>query len=223
MNSTNLLNTLSIALDTLNTNMAFLCFWVVLAWLILCANRILNNVLFVFGILPRHPIGLIGIFTSSLIHGNIQHLLMNSIFYLGLGGLVLSQGLDTFVVVTVAVILSSGSLVWALGRQALHIGASSLIIGYWAYLATRAIMDPSSVQILGALIGMYYFGIHMTGSLLSTEKNVSIEGHLAGLVSGLAVGYYYPELSALFNTYAVDLLDGAYSLSIMLNQLIANL
>ena len=218
-----ILNALTLALNEINTNLPFLFFWLGLACIILVANFFLANVLFVFGLLPRHALGLIGIFTSPLVHGNFQHLFMNAIFYLGLGGLVLSQGLDTFISVSLLIIVISGSLVWVFGRKALHVGASSLIIGYWSFLTVRAIVDPNPTQILGAIIGMYYFGTHIAASLLSTEDNVSIEGHLAGFIAGLITGYFFTDLFDWFTLYGVDILDAGYNLSNDLNLLVKDL
>ncbi|MDG2348184.1 MAG: hypothetical protein P8L77_01810, partial [Gammaproteobacteria bacterium] len=98
-----ILSALTLALNEINTNLPFLFFWLCLACMVLVANFFLANILFVFGLLPRHALGLIGIFTSPLVHGNFQHLFMNAIFYLGLGGLVLSQGLDTFISVSLLI------------------------------------------------------------------------------------------------------------------------
>lgn len=220
MGISDILNALSLALNEINANLPFLFFWLILAIGILFANFFLANILFIFGLLPRHPLGLIGIFTSPFVHGNFQHLLMNALFYLGLGGLVLSQGLDTFITVSVLTMILSGSLVWIFGRKALHVGASSLIIGYWAYLSVRAIVDPNPTQIIGALLGMYYFGVHIAGSLLSTEGNVSIEGHIAGFIAGLIVGYFYTDLFDWFNIYGIDILNAGYNFSNSLNLLI---
>ena len=180
----NSLNILEQAIDGIHAHLPFLFFWVLLAWVIHLINVTLNRALMVFGILPRHPLGLIGIITSPLIHGNINHLAQNSIFFLGLGGLVLTQGLNTFVIVSIGIILLSGTLLWLLGRKASHIGASSLIMGYGAYLVTRAIIAPGIVEILGALIGLYYFGVHLAASLLHIDKKVSMEGHFLDVLQG---------------------------------------
>ena len=220
MNINDIFSTLLNALDAINTHLPFLLLWLGIAIALLILNVFLGNALFIFGLLPRHPLGLIGIFTSPLIHGNSQHLFMNAIFYLGLGGLVLSQGLDTFIIVSITIITISGSLVWLFGRQAMHVGASSLIVGYWSYLTMRAIIEPTVIQVLGALIGMYYFGIHMAASLLSIKKNVSIEGHIAGLVAGLTTAYFYTDLANYFHIYGIDILDGGYYISHLLNSLI---
>ena len=59
-----ILNALTLALNEINTNLPFLFFWLGLSCIILVANFVLANVLFVFGLLPRHALGLIGIFTS---------------------------------------------------------------------------------------------------------------------------------------------------------------
>ena len=44
-------------------------------------NKLTNNVLFVFGIIPRHLFGLLGIFCSPFLHGNFNHLFFIFIYF----------------------------------------------------------------------------------------------------------------------------------------------
>jgi membrane associated rhomboid family serine protease len=215
----NALNILEQAIDGIHAHIAFLFFWVFLAWGIHIINIFLNRGLMVLGIVPRHPLGLIGIITSPFIHADFNHLTQNSIFFLGLGGLVLTQGLNTFVIVSIGIMLLSGALLWLLGRKASHIGASSLIMGYGAYLVTRAIIAPGLIEILGALIGLYYFGVHLAASLLHIDGKVSMEGHFFGCIAGFLVGYDYVSWAGYVHTYGDFLLLGASSLDITLNQM----
>ena len=96
-------------------------------------------------------------------------------------------------------------MVWLFARPACHIGASALIIGYWSFILVRAYFGFSYIDVIAAIIGMYYFGVHLTASVLSMEKGVSFEGHFAGLIAGAIVGYFYSELVLLLNILAPNL------------------
>lgn len=218
-----MINTLTLleqTLDGIQLHLAFLFFWVFLAWMIHLLNICFGQILMVFGIIPRHPIGLIGIITCPFIHANFSHLIQNSIFFLGLGGLVLTQGLTVFVTVSLWVTIISGALVWVLGRKACHVGASSLIMGYGAYLITKAIITPDLIEIIGALLGLYYFGVHLAASLLHVDSKVSMEGHFFGCIAGIIVGYDYLFFMSLLQGYGDFLLVGAQSLNIQLNEFV---
>ena len=144
----------------------------------------LNNL----GIYPRRPIGLIGIVCSPWLHGNFNHLFFNSIPLFVLMTFLLQDGLLSFCIITVLIICLSGLAIWLCGRTAIHIGASSLIMGYWGYLIVDAYLHPSALDIMHVVLCLYYFGGFFS-SLLPSE-GTSWEGHLFGLLSGLIVGYY---------------------------------
>jgi membrane associated rhomboid family serine protease len=76
-------------------------------------------------------------------------------------------------------------MLWLFGKKGVHIGASGLILGYIGYMLASAYYFPSAINILAASIVLVYFG----GSLLSIfpwgNKNISWQGHLFGLLSGI--------------------------------------
>ena len=65
----------------------------------------------VFGIYPRHPLGLIGIVCSPFLHGSFNHLFYNSIPLFLLWCLMLSLGWSVFYCVTISIVLISGGLI----------------------------------------------------------------------------------------------------------------
>lgn len=195
------------AIVTLQLTFPTLLYMLAIAWAVFFINLFANRILFIFGIIPRHLFGLPGIMLSPFLHGNFNHLFSNSIFFLGIGSLLICQGEVTFFVASIWITLISGSLVWLFARPACHIGASAVIIGYWSFILIRAYFGYDIIDIIAAVIGMYYFGISMAASLLSTEKNVSFEGHLAGLIAGFIVGYYYQELFDLLSVLLPSLVD----------------
>lgn len=157
-------------------------------WVIHFVNVLLGHRLNVFGLYPRHPWGLIGVFTSPFLHSNINHLFFNSIPLFILINFVLLQGQQKFICISLTVISLGGMGVWLLGRRALHIGASGLVMGYWSYLLINAYQNPSLMAFILAVICLYYFG-GLIFSLLPAEERVSWEGHLFGFLAGLAVPY----------------------------------
>ena len=81
-----------------------------------------------------------------------------------------------------------------MGRSAYHIGASGLIFGYFGFLLLRMFYSPSLSTIIISvgvfiLYGGIIFGIFpQTGIQAGLRgENISWEGHLFGLISGIAV------------------------------------
>lgn len=157
-------------------------------WLIHVVNFFLGYRLNVFGIYPRHPLGLIGIAASPFLHGNVNHLLFNSIPLFILMNFILLQGEQKFLCINLTVILFSGLVTWLFGRRALHIGASGVVMGYWSYLLVNAYQHPSLMAFILAIVCIYYFG-GLFLSLLPAEEKVSWEGHVFGFLGGLLAVY----------------------------------
>lgn len=180
-------------------NMHYVLTIIAALWVIQCVNFILGYRLNTFGILPRTTSGLFGILFAPLLHGSFNHLLFNSIPLFLLMNLVLLTGVSNFIVVTLLITVISGFLVWVLGRKALHVGASGLIMGYWGYLLVNAILFPSIITVLLAIFCFYYF----TGlfASLMPKAGTSWESHVFGFLSGLFVSYAH--LPSYFFTGAV--------------------
>jgi len=157
-------------------------------WSLQILNYMLGYRLNYLGIVPRTGHGLIGIFVSPFLHGNFTHLFFNTIPLLVLACFILVGGQELFFYISAIIILLSGTLVWLFGRHAIHIGASSLITGYWGYLLVNAYHNPSLMTIVLAAVTLYYFGAMFFG-LFPSEKGVSWEGHLFGCLSGIAANY----------------------------------
>ncbi|MHA7841465.1 MAG: rhomboid family intramembrane serine protease [Gammaproteobacteria bacterium] len=142
----------------------------------------------VFGIYPRHPLGLIGIVCSPFLHGSFNHLFYNSIPLFLLWCLMLSLGWSVFYCATVSIVLISGGLIWLFGRSGLHVGASAVAMGYWGYLLVSAVYHPSVIALLLAGLTLYYLG-SLFLNVFPTDDGVSWEGHVMGLVAGIVTVY----------------------------------
>lgn len=184
---TNLVNHIS---NSLSQHGPLLLTIVGIFWGINIINAALGYRLNIFGILPRHPWGIIGIPCSPFLHGGFGHLFMNTILFLFLGGFMIMDSLNMFFEVSILIILISGILTWLFGRKAIHVGSSSLIMGYWGYLLVHAYQEPSLLAIILGGACFYYFA-EMAANLLPSEPNVSWEGHCFGLIAGVAVNFIH--------------------------------
>ena len=171
-------------LQQLKTNLLPVIGFVVLLWAVEAVNSLTGHQLNEWGILPRTLTGLRGIPFSPFLHGNVSHLLVNTLPFLVLGGLVALQGRRAFLGVSLVVIVCGGIALWLFGRTAYHIGASGLIFGYFGYLVARAWYERSIGSILIALVTLFFYGGLMWG-VLPTNAFISWEGHLCGLLAGI--------------------------------------
>ncbi|HLD16405.1 MAG TPA: rhomboid family intramembrane serine protease [Coxiellaceae bacterium] len=164
---------------------------VAVVWAIQILNAFLGYRLNVLGIYPRHFFGLPGIVFSPFLHGNFSHLFMNTPPLIILMMLVLVEGNVQFYSVTAYIILVTGGLLWLFGRQAIHIGASGVVMGYWGYILMNAYNHWSLTTLILAGVCLYYFGsLYM--NIFPIEKQASWEAHLFGLITGISASIVFP-------------------------------
>lgn len=157
-------------------------------------SKLTRDTLLTLGIYPRSKQGLIGIFFAPFLHANFNHLFFNCIPLLVLSDFILIEGLDVFLNVSFYIIVFAGLLTWSFGRKAVHIGASSVITGFWGYLVINVYLHESILGVVLAIICVYYFAGIFLG-IFPQQKGVSWEGHLFGLISGVGVNFllkYFP-------------------------------
>ncbi|MFT5393990.1 MAG: membrane associated rhomboid family serine protease [Gammaproteobacteria bacterium] len=157
---------------------------VVIMWLIEAVSWSSGHALVRFGIEPRTPSGLIGIFTAPFLHGSLVHMASNTIPMLVLGALVAVSGAGRLVGVTIVTAVIGGLGVWAFGRAAMHVGASILIFGYFGFLVANAYYERSAQAIIFALLTLGLYAGLIWG-VLPTQAGVSWEGHLFGFIGGV--------------------------------------
>ncbi|MEU8263517.1 rhomboid family intramembrane serine protease [Micromonospora sp. NPDC048999] len=143
------------------------------------------------GIIPHRIQGLDGVLFSPFLHADFNHLYSNSIPLILLGTFVLAAGTRRFLWSTLVIILVSGLGVWFTGSpNSVVVGASGVIFGYLGILLTRGIVERSwwnfgVVLLVGLLYGWQLIGI------LPTDERVSWQGHLFGLLGGIAAAIVF--------------------------------
>lgn len=132
---------------------------------------------------PQQPFSPLRLIFYSFLHGNRQHLFLNTPSFLILGGLTMLPNTRDFWIVTAVTIL----VVYVGVRQfakAPGVGASGLILGYFGFIVSRGFFGKDSSQVLFAMaILIFYSGLFR--EIVPNHPMVSKEGHFFGFVGGL--------------------------------------
>ncbi len=142
-----------------------------------------ERLIYALAVVPRRFDGLSGILGAPLVHGSVAHLLANTAPLLILGGMVVIRGVAYYLKTTLAIAALGGLGLWALGRNAAHIGASGLIFGYFGFLVGRGYYERSLPSVAVAVIVAVAYGGIVAG-VLPRDDQVSWEAHLFGLLAG---------------------------------------
>ena len=165
-------------------------FWLAVLWIIQAVNMSVGYRLNVLGIWPRRMIGLPGIFCSPFLHGSVEHLFFNSVPLFFLLTLVQLLGALVFLKVSLWIMFVSGMAVWLLGRPGIHVGASGVLMGYWAFLLVQVYFQPSVIGVIIAGLCLYYLS-SLWLNLLPGGKKTSWEGHVFGALAGALAAFFY--------------------------------
>ncbi|MFZ4436457.1 MAG: rhomboid family intramembrane serine protease [Flavobacterium psychrophilum] len=174
----------------------------VLMWMVWGVEQVFRIDLAEHGIHPRTFTGLQGVLFSPFLHANLQHLANNSIPLFVLGTALIYFYRELSLKVLVYGILFSGLLTWVMGRNSIHIGASSLVYVLVSFIFFKGLYTQYyRLMALSLTVVLVYGGLvwYVFPSPITTgELQISWEGHLAGLLVGLvmAIRYQTPDYVA---------------------------
>ena len=137
---------------------------------------------------PRTGSGLVGVATMPLLHQDLNHILGNTIPLTALL-LMLQTTQQRWPRILAGLWLSSGFLVWLLGRQGQHIGASTLIYALAAWLITAAFHERRPLAIAAAVLVPVLFGPLFWGLFPTAGSHVSWDGHALGATAGAGLAW----------------------------------
>lgn len=160
-------------------------FFLLFIWIAFYLDNSLNLNLHVFGIFPRTISGLKGIFFSPFIHGDLNHIVNNSLPLFILTTALIYFYRDVSLKVLFYGILLSGTITWLIGRESYHIGASGLIYELVSFIFFKGFITKYyRLMALSFMVVLIYGG--MIWYLFPDVDNaISWEGHLAGFLTGL--------------------------------------
>lgn len=157
-----------------------------LIWIISIANFLGFLPSFVSGLLPRHMSGLQGIVTMPFLHADFIHLISNTVPFVIFSILISLSGERYYFKSTILIVVLTGALLWLMGRESYHIGASGLVFGYFGFLLIRMFYSPSLMSIVISIAVLILYG-GMIWGILPQGRQISWEGHLFGLIAGIIV------------------------------------
>lgn len=143
-----------------------------------------------YGIMPRTVWGMRGIVTGPFIHGDLSHILSNTVPLVLLTWMLLffyrKIGYRAFF----SIYFLTGILVWLFARSVSHIGASGVVYGLVSFLFWMGFFRRSIRSIiLAAIVAILYSG--MFAGIFPDQPGVSWESHLLGSVAGIIIAYFF--------------------------------
>jgi len=145
-----------------------------------------------FGIRPQKFEGLLGIFTSPFLHGDISHIYNNSIpLFVLLLALFYFYKRIAWKVILYGVLLS-GFLTWLIASTGNHIGASGLIYVLVSFIFFKGIFAKHYRLIALSLMVIFLYG-SMIWYVFPVKDGMSWEGHLGGLITGLVFALIFKK------------------------------
>lgn len=171
-------------------------------WAIFALETMLNVEWSVYGLAPRHTDALLGIFTTPFLHGDLAHIISNSLPFFVLMGMIIFFYPRVAFSALLVIYLGTGVLMWLLAdpedifstfyRRSYHIGASGVVYGMAAFLAFTGFFRRNTRAIVISLVVVFYYG-GMIWGVLPLQEGVSWEGHLLGAVMGVIAAYWYRD------------------------------
>lgn len=144
------------------------------------------------GIFPRRIMTIWGIFTLVFVHVDWSHLANNVISFVLLGSSLYFFYKEIASKVLFISYISSGLLLWLIGRDSWHVGASGLIYSIAFFLFFSGIIRKHVPLIALSLVVAFIYG-NMVWHVFpwKIQDPISWEGHLAGGATGIFLSIFY--------------------------------
>lgn len=138
-----------------------------------------------YGIYPRTVKGLIGILISPMAHGDIYHLISNTVPLIFLGATLFFFYERIALTIFFRAYFWTNLLVWLFARPSNHIGASGIVYGLAFFLIFFGFFRRDFRSILISVITLLLYGSVFYG-VLPGDPRISWESHLGGALVGIA-------------------------------------
>lgn len=172
--------------DALLISLSFLA----ICWGAFISEEFLDYHLRMHGMYPRQLEGLLGIFTMHFLHGDWEHISQNSLGILVLNSFLFYFYREISFKVFLRIFFFSPILLWLVGRDSNHIGASVILYGEFAFLFTSGVIRKNPLLLRVALVVILYYG-SLVWYIFPVDARISWEGHACGLIVGVILAIIY--------------------------------
>lgn len=164
--------------------------FIAVVWAVFLFDRLVGLDLVRFGLRPREGIGLLGLLTTPLLHGNLGHISSNSL-PLFVGGVAMLFLYPNSALRALPVIyVGSAALAWTFARPSLHIGASGLVYGMLAFVFVSGILRRD-MRSVGVSLMIWFFYGSMVWGVLPVQQGMSWELHASGMIIGVIMAIVF--------------------------------
>lgn len=164
--------------------------WVALLWALEVADVLAGNSLDRFGVMPRDPGELVDVVPSAFIHFGFAHVAANTVPLLVLGFLAALGGVRRFLAVCALIVVADGVGVWLISPAGVNTaGVSGVIFGLFGFLLVSGFVERRPLGVLVAVLITAVWGGSVLAGLSPNQTGVSWQGHLIGLLAGVAAAF----------------------------------
>ncbi|WP_448318783.1 rhomboid family intramembrane serine protease [Streptomyces sp. CO7] len=164
--------------------------WVALLWVLEIVDAASGNALDRFGVVPRDPGELADVVPSAFVHFGFAHVAANTLPLLVLGFLAALGGIRRFLAVCLLIMVADGVGVWLISPPGVNTaGVSGVIFGLFGFLLVSGFVERRPLGVVVAVLITAVWGSSILAGLAPTQTGVSWQGHLIGLLSGVAAAF----------------------------------
>ena len=167
--------------------------FVAIIWLVKCVEAVFHLDFSFLGIKPLQADGIPGIFLFHFLHGSWSHLYANTLPIIVLGACLYYFYKPIATKIGLLLMFSTGLLTWCGARGGVHIGASALIYGLAFFLMLSGFIRRNKNLVIVSFLVIFLYGSLIWGIYpkYAIENHISWEGHLSGLIMGIALAVVY--------------------------------
>lgn len=167
-------------------------FFLALLWIVFLLEQALHLSFVKLGVYPRTMEGLLGVFTSPFIHGDLEHIFANSVSLFTLMSLLFYAYRKVAKEVFSWIYFLSGIYVWIFARPSYHIGASGIVYGLIGFLILSGILSKN-VRLMALSLLVIVGNAGFFWGIFPLIDGVSWESHMSGLVIGLILALFFKQ------------------------------
>lgn len=164
--------------------------FVLIMWIVFLIEINFGFDLTTYGVYPRKISGLVGVVTSPFLHSDLKHITNNTItFFVLMIALRVFYSKNHLNIFALGLLLS-GIGTWLIGRNAYHVGMSGVIYMLAAFIISKGIFSKN-YHLIALTFCLIFLHGGMIWYIFPIVDGVSWEGHLAGLLSGIILGFFF--------------------------------